>query len=297
MSVKSLRTFAYYHTPPEAFRCIFHCVLRAGHHRIQPGFNLQTWRYPGHELILVHSGVAAVQIASRVFSVQSGELIWIDCNHNEIRWMARSQPLEIFWIRIDSEQANANAEFLGVALDPIFRVRNLARLRASFRKILGLLRTRPVSMDATIHATIAALLAVLFEARQSDVASGNNYSRAFGFMPEVGEVLKVVRKELKRHWKVGEMAEIAGMSVPTFFRRFSQATGSSPGNWVRRERISVAKRRLATTGEPISKIAEAVGYIDAHYFSRDFKKLVGMSPKVYREMEQVNVVMNEFVRG
>ena len=66
------------------------------------------------------------------------------------------------------------------------------------------------------------------------------------------------------------------------------ATGSTPLDWLRRERISEAKRRLSQSKEPIRVIAEELGYGDQFYFSRDFKKLVGLSPRHYRRQEVEN---------
>jgi AraC-like DNA-binding protein len=39
---------------------------------------------------------------------------------------------------------------------------------------------------------------------------------------------------------------------------------------------------LDTTHEPVKRIATRVGYDDAHYFSRLFKRVIGVSPQQYR---------------
>lgn len=47
-------------------------------------------------------------------------------------------------------------------------------------------------------------------------------------------------------------------------------------------RISEAKKLLENTDKKIYQIAEAVGFDDAYYFSKNFKNVIGMSPKEYR---------------
>lgn len=47
-------------------------------------------------------------------------------------------------------------------------------------------------------------------------------------------------------------------------------------------RINEAKKLLENTDKKIYQIAEAVGFEDAYYFSKNFKKVMGMSPKEYR---------------
>ena len=49
------------------------------------------------------------------------------------------------------------------------------------------------------------------------------------------------------------------MSVSNFFRHFKAATGTSPIDWLKRERINQAKRRLIETEDPLAKIAEEAG--------------------------------------
>jgi AraC-like DNA-binding protein len=100
-----------------------------------------------------------------------------------------------------------------------------------------------------------------------------------------------MRLDCKRAWKIEDFARLAGVSVPHFFRCFNKATGASPMDWLRRERINQAKRLLSETDELIRVIAEQVGYRDPFYFSRDFRKLVGVSPRLYRKQEQARTTL------
>ena len=78
------------------------------------------------------------------------------------------------------------------------------------------------------------------------------------------------------------------MSASHFSRVFKAALGTSPIGWLRRERISQAKRRLAETGDDIKQIAEQVGYGDRFYFSKDFKQLAGLTPREFRRRETLD---------
>jgi transcriptional regulator GlxA family with amidase domain len=141
-------------------------------------------------------------------------------------------------------------------------------------------------MDSALHAAVSALIAVLFESRQIAAAELRLEPDGTRRRPDLSAVLTTMRAEYSRRWKVSDLARLVGLSSPQFFRRFKQATGSSPIDWLRRERVNEAKRRLAETQDRIRDIAEHVGYSDPMYFSRDFKKLVGISPLHYRRQEQ-----------
>ncbi|MCA9442717.1 MAG: helix-turn-helix domain-containing protein, partial [Candidatus Omnitrophica bacterium] len=81
---------------------------------------------------------------------------------------------------------------------------------------------------------------------------------------------------LKAHYMVAspveEMVHRSGLPERSFKRRFTKATGFSPIAYVQHTRIEVAKRRLERTDDSVDEIGWSVGYEDASYFRRLFKK-------------------------
>lgn len=99
---------------------------------------------------------------------------------------------------------------------------------------------------------------------------------------EIGPLLEEVRGSLGAEWTVARMAEEMGMSLRTFLRRFAEATGQSPGDWLADERVGEAKR-LLTQGNPgMEDVALAVGFGSAHTLRHHFRQKVGISPSEYR---------------
>ena len=86
---------------------------------------------------------------------------------------------------------------------------------------------------------------------------------------------------------VEEMVRRSGLAERTFKRRFTEATGFAPIDYVQRLRIEDAKRRLERTDEPADEISWRVGYEDAAFFRRLFKRVTGMTPGAYRRRFQV----------
>lgn len=82
---------------------------------------------------------------------------------------------------------------------------------------------------------------------------------------------------------VAAMVRLSGIAERSFKRRFLQATGMSPLEYVHTLRLEEAKQMLEATDEPIEAIANEVGYEDAGFFSRLFRRSVGLSPALYRK--------------
>lgn len=82
---------------------------------------------------------------------------------------------------------------------------------------------------------------------------------------------------------VAAMAELSALPERSFKRRFKQATGMSPIEYVHTLRIEEAKQMLESGDAPIEAVANDVGYEDAGFFSRLFRRNVGLSPNQYRK--------------
>jgi len=82
---------------------------------------------------------------------------------------------------------------------------------------------------------------------------------------------------------VASMVRLSGLAERSFKRRFEQATGMSPLEYVHTLRLEEAKQMLEATESPIEAIANEVGYEDAGFFSRLFKRHVQLTPAQYRK--------------
>ena len=79
-----------------------------------------------------------------------------------------------------------------------------------------------------------------------------------------------------------EVADKVGLSLRSFRRRFKDATGEPPMQYLQRIRLETAKQLLATSILGVDQIAYRVGFDDASYFSRLFKRKAGVTPSEYR---------------
>lgn len=85
---------------------------------------------------------------------------------------------------------------------------------------------------------------------------------------------------------VAAMARLIGLSERSLTRRFTRATGMSPMEYVQTLRLEESKQVLETTDLPIEAVANEVGYEDAGFFGRLFRRKVGLTPAQYRKRFQ-----------
>ena len=82
---------------------------------------------------------------------------------------------------------------------------------------------------------------------------------------------------------VAALVRLSGLAERSFKRRFEQSTGMSPLEYVHTLRLEEAKHMLETSDDSIESVAGEVGYEDAGFFSRLFRRKVNMTPAMYRK--------------
>ncbi|WP_280400472.1 helix-turn-helix domain-containing protein [Nocardia carnea] len=81
---------------------------------------------------------------------------------------------------------------------------------------------------------------------------------------------------------VDRLAQRAGLSTRTLARRFTEQLGTSPGQWLLRQRLDAARVLLEQTGLPVETIARRVGLASAVNLRRHFRTQLGTTPGAYR---------------
>jgi transcriptional regulator GlxA family with amidase domain len=82
---------------------------------------------------------------------------------------------------------------------------------------------------------------------------------------------------------VAAMVKLSGLADRSFKRRFQKATGMTPIEYVHTLRLEESKQVLETTDLSIEAVANEVGYEDASFFGRLFRRKVGLTPAQYRK--------------
>ena len=100
-------------------------------------------------------------------------------------------------------------------------------------------------------------------------------------------VFSHIRENIGRDLSVTELAQVVGMSQYYFSKLFKMSTGTTPHQYVMRQRVERAQELLRETQTPLAQAATQVGFETQSHFTSVFRRLVGATPKRYREMHQL----------
>ncbi|HEX6419109.1 MAG TPA: helix-turn-helix domain-containing protein [Acidimicrobiales bacterium] len=98
----------------------------------------------------------------------------------------------------------------------------------------------------------------------------------------IASTLDWVIAHLDQPMTVDDLAARALLSPRSFARRFRAATGTTPMQWVLRQRVLHAQRLLETSDLPIDRVAERCGFGAATALRVHFRRFVGTTPLAYR---------------
>lgn len=96
------------------------------------------------------------------------------------------------------------------------------------------------------------------------------------------ELLDWLVKHLDEPLKVEDMALRAAMSPRTFARRFAEATGTTPHQWLTDQRVARARRLLETTDLTVDAVATRSGLGTASNLRSQLRTSIGVNPSTYR---------------
>ncbi|MDI5930237.1 helix-turn-helix domain-containing protein [Rhizobium leguminosarum] len=127
------------------------------------------------------------------------------------------------------------------------------------------------SYAATIFAQLVRKQKYAPPVRKGGLASAN-----------LSRVLKRIEDELAADLSLGQLAALAGLSVPHFCRAFRQTLGCPPYTFIIRRRVERAKEYLRQSSMTVTDVALVCGFSSSSHFSNVFRREVGTTPGEYR---------------
>lgn len=100
----------------------------------------------------------------------------------------------------------------------------------------------------------------------------------------LGRVEEQIHDRFREGLTLTDLAEVAGVHPAHLGRVFRKRFGTSPGRYIRRLRLSWARRRLESENDRLSDVALAAGFADQAHFTRAFKRVYGVPPGTYRRL-------------
>lgn len=131
---------------------------------------------------------------------------------------------------------------------------------------------------AMAYSKLLQFLVALFRIYENSTASNPDHRRIM----RLAEVFSYIESHLDSPVTTEELMDVAAMSASTLNRYFKKATGLSPVEYQIHKRIEQACTLMRTSDLSLMMIADRTGFSDPNYFTRTFRKIMGVPPTKYR---------------
>jgi YesN/AraC family two-component response regulator len=101
--------------------------------------------------------------------------------------------------------------------------------------------------------------------------------------PHLASVFQFIETHYQQAINLNDVAQAAGYSPAYLTSLVQEHTGYTVKRWIVERRMAQARLFLRSSDQSIRQISEAVGYADAGYFTRQFRKFHGLSPQAWRQ--------------
>lgn len=215
------------------------------------------------------------------FSVGEGDLIVLPKGVPHRYRANRNDPWTMYWAHFSG---NAALDYLNNLMPTrtsyVVPVGVHAKLISDFENLLSVQRTgyqfSRFVYASNLLAQLLTYVAVLVPKMGTQAGSYVDLDKIHGMMEQ----------HLSDHLDLETLARSANLSKFHFSKKYKELTGHSPIQHFLHMKMERACYLLDISDQSVANVGEALGYEDPQYFSRLFKKVVGISPRDYRRVQR-----------
>lgn len=269
----------YFHVPSPRARELFFYPKCIGHYYCNHEYRVERANYDSFLLLYVIRGCGMAdtgETGGHPITLTQGAMACIDCYrphkyYTENGW-------EIFWLHFDGPLARGYYEAIAKTHSPAVYADTDLKAKNLLDQIYDYYdhHSRQIN-EAEISCLIAGILTLLLNRQESPSSLRQNPS-------PLKDTLHFIAQHIDDELSVPLLAGRIFLSKYYFIRLFKKETGYTPHEYILMTRVNTAAHALKTTTASVKDIALRYGFSSESSFCTAFKKLMGYSPRAYRNL-------------
>ena len=231
-------------------------------------------------MIYIAAGKGYFIIDNKEVIVPAGNMVLFQPKEEQHYYYLGEDRTQVWFVHFTGRDIRKLLQYYGIPLDSNLICTGLSReYEDYFRKMRDELVSCRWGYEEMLSYLFRELLMTMHRRMEE------NLPRFSGF---TSQEIDLAKEYFTEHYNeeinIEEYALSRHVSTSWFNKSFKNAVGTTPMKYILSIRIRNAQTLLETTEYNISNIASMVGYENAFYFSRLFKKQKGLSPAAYRKV-------------
>jgi len=184
------------------------------------------------------------------------------------------------WVKFAGEDVGRFLEEIDYPLNIPFQVENAEEIHNRIRQIEREFFMKDRNSIYMLDALMRELLLHLSRQYSQKLAGTRDYRAK---EQQFRQARSIIMSHLDQPWTIDDMANLLGLSPSRFSHIYTSIFHVSPKQNLLSERMNQAKFLLQSQNYSVGEVASKVGYDNIYHFSKQFKKVTGVSPSQYRE--------------
>lgn len=256
-------------------------VTAAGNFRMDQSYVYETDRPQGrgdYQLYYVASGKAHFFFDGKERIIPKGNMVLFRPGDPQKYNIYASEKPETYWVHFTGAEAEKLLERYNFPKkENLFYTGTSQDYQHIFSKMIRELQLRRTNFEDILELNIRTLFIMLDRYFSESKTAGSQ------ILDEIERSIHYFNENYNKPIVIEDYAEQNLMTPCWFIQNFKQLTKTTPMQYIVSLRLTNAMNLMENKSYNISQIASAVGYDNPLYFSRLFKKHIGMSPKEYRK--------------
>ncbi|MCF8339385.1 MAG: AraC family transcriptional regulator [Chitinophagaceae bacterium] len=228
-------------------------------------------------------------IGNQKYEVGPNEFFILPQNIEHAYGCGSENPWTIYWIHFGGESLPElnNIQEVQKHFKPVY-VKNNGEIIPIFSKIYKTLELG-YSIDNLLFANMCLshfLTLFIYNSRHYATVSSDK-------LDCVDSAILFMKKQINENISLIDLSKQYNYSVSRFSNLFKQKTGYAPIDYFLQMKMQKACQQLDFSDRSIKDIAFSMGFDDPYYFSKRFRKILGLSPRKYRTRRMDEAKMNE----
>ncbi|MCG8609927.1 MAG: AraC family transcriptional regulator [Pseudomonadales bacterium] len=254
--------------------------LALGYYPVAKGHAMERVQHDDNLLIYCVDGSGQLVTADKSWAVDKGDVTLLSKGMTHAYHADLDKPWSIFWVHFTGQDADAFiSSILRNPEQPVVATGVQSGLINDLERLL-LVRQTGYNLKVFVHAANLLRQILSFIALQSSKTSQGDESPL-----DLDAIHSYMLRHIHGRIELAQLARECHLSKYYFAKRYKAMTGHAPIQQFIHYKMEYACNLLDVTSREINQIATDLGYEDAYYFSRLFKKVVGMSPLDYRRLK------------
>jgi AraC-like DNA-binding protein len=249
-------------------------------HQILKTMNLTRTRACGradYQLIYLVNGKGTFILDGIAREVPKGSIVVYRPRQPQHYSFLAKDGTELYWAHFTGSAAEEYLQAAGLLESPVKQVGIREPFIELFEKIILELQIKKEHFRLMASSYFLQLLAsfgreVLLR-KEEYGQTGNSIKR----------VLVKIHGTYHQRFTVADLAGECNLSLYRFIHKFKAETGMTPVEYITKLRVNEAKKLLSGSSLNVAEVSSIVGYENPLYFSKVFRKVVGISPSTYKK--------------